>query len=121
MRGYEIGKMARERGAYVIFGGIHATLYPEEARQLGGAQAVVKRDVRVGWSGNTEHVQTSFSDPVCQLPAEQSARLLRSVTANWGLLAPAARRQAFRDRDAQTLDHHEEWRGLGRDGPTRHP
>ena len=35
LRGYEIGKMARERGAYVIFGGIHATLYPEEARELG--------------------------------------------------------------------------------------
>src|SRR5690348_10570688 len=32
LRGYEIGKIARERGAYVIFGGIHATLYPEEAR-----------------------------------------------------------------------------------------
>ena len=28
LRGYEIGKIARERGAYVIFGGIHATLYP---------------------------------------------------------------------------------------------
>ena len=28
LRGYEIGKMARSRGAYVIFGGIHATLYP---------------------------------------------------------------------------------------------
>jgi hypothetical protein len=27
-RGYTIGKMARERGAYVVFGGIHATLLP---------------------------------------------------------------------------------------------
>jgi hypothetical protein len=26
LRGYEIGKMARERGAYDVFGGIHATL-----------------------------------------------------------------------------------------------
>lgn len=34
LRGYEIGKVARERGAYVIFGGIHATLYPEEALEL---------------------------------------------------------------------------------------
>jgi hypothetical protein len=31
LRGYEIGKIARERGAYVVFGGIHATLYPSEA------------------------------------------------------------------------------------------
>ena len=29
LRGYEIGKMARQRGAWVVFGGIHATLYPE--------------------------------------------------------------------------------------------
>ncbi len=50
LRGYEIGKMARERGAYVIFGGIHATLYPEEARELGGAHAVVKGDGDVVWA-----------------------------------------------------------------------
>ena len=42
LRGYEIGRMARDREAYVVFGGIHATLYPEEARELGGAHAVVK-------------------------------------------------------------------------------
>jgi len=41
LRGYEIGTLARKRGAYVIFGGIHATLYPEEARQLGGAHSIV--------------------------------------------------------------------------------
>ena len=50
LRGYEIGKIARERGAYVIFGGIHATLYPEEARELGGAHAVVKGDGDVVWA-----------------------------------------------------------------------
>jgi hypothetical protein len=32
LRGYEIGRVARDRGAYVVFGGIHATLYPREAR-----------------------------------------------------------------------------------------
>jgi radical SAM superfamily enzyme YgiQ (UPF0313 family) len=31
LRGYQVGKSARERGAWVIYGGIHATLYPEEA------------------------------------------------------------------------------------------
>src|SRR3712207_9107558 len=30
LRGYAIGRMARERGAFVVFGGIHATLFPEE-------------------------------------------------------------------------------------------
>ena len=50
LRGYDIGKMARERGAYVVFGGIHATLYSEEAMDLGGAHAVVKGDGDVIWA-----------------------------------------------------------------------
>jgi len=44
LRGYEIGRLARARGAHVVFGGIHATLYPEEAHELGSATAVVKGD-----------------------------------------------------------------------------
>src|SRR5512146_2664620 len=50
LRGYEIGKLARSRGAYVVFGGIHATLYPEEALELGGAHAVVKGDGDLVWT-----------------------------------------------------------------------
>ena len=50
LRGYEIGRTAKERGATVIFGGIHATLFPEEALQLGGASAVVKGDGDVIWA-----------------------------------------------------------------------
>ena len=50
LRGYEIGKMARGRGAHVVFGGIHATLYPDEAHDLGGAHAVVKGDGDVVWA-----------------------------------------------------------------------
>ena len=49
LRGYEVGQMARERGAYVIFGGIHTGLYPEEAYQRGGAHAVVQGDGDVVW------------------------------------------------------------------------
>jgi radical SAM superfamily enzyme YgiQ (UPF0313 family) len=48
-RGYEIGRLSRERGAWVIYGGIHATLYPEEAHELGAAHAVVKSDGDVVW------------------------------------------------------------------------
>ena len=44
LRGYEVGTAARQAGATVIYGGIHATLYPEEARDLGGAHAVVTGD-----------------------------------------------------------------------------
>jgi radical SAM superfamily enzyme YgiQ (UPF0313 family) len=50
LRGYKLGTLARARGAYVVFGGIHATLYPNEARELGGAHSVVKGDGDVAWS-----------------------------------------------------------------------
>ncbi len=49
LRGYEVGREARKRGAYVIFGGIHATLYPEEAHELGGAHSAVKGDGDMVW------------------------------------------------------------------------
>src|SRR5687767_11915551 len=49
LRGYEVGRMARERGAYVVYGGIHATLYPDEAMDLGGGHAVVKGDGDIAW------------------------------------------------------------------------
>src|SRR5205823_6142750 len=48
--GYRIGQEARARGAYVVYGGIHATLYPEEAAKLGGAHAVVKGDGDLVWA-----------------------------------------------------------------------
>jgi radical SAM superfamily enzyme YgiQ (UPF0313 family) len=49
-RGYEVGRIARERGAWVVFGGIHTTLYPEEAFQFGAAHCAVKGDGDVVWS-----------------------------------------------------------------------
>jgi radical SAM superfamily enzyme YgiQ (UPF0313 family) len=49
LRGYEIGTAARKAGACVVFGGIHATLYPDEARDLGGAHAVVTGDGEQVW------------------------------------------------------------------------
>jgi radical SAM superfamily enzyme YgiQ (UPF0313 family) len=49
LRGYEIGNAARAAGAFVVYGGIHATLYPDEARDLGGAHAVVTGDGEVAW------------------------------------------------------------------------
>lgn len=44
LRGYEIGRAVRARGAWVIFGGIHATLFPDEVVERGAAHAVVKGD-----------------------------------------------------------------------------
>jgi radical SAM superfamily enzyme YgiQ (UPF0313 family) len=49
-RGYQIGRAARERGAFVVFGGIHPTLYPDEARQHGGAHTVVRGDGDLVWA-----------------------------------------------------------------------
>src|SRR5215510_10113477 len=49
LRGYAMGRLAKQRGAIVIFGGIHATLYPEEALTLGQADSVVKGDGDVAW------------------------------------------------------------------------
>lgn len=83
LRGYEIGKMARERGASVIFGGIHATLYPEEAMELGGAHTVVKGDGDKVWA-------TVLAD--CERGAPQSIYLggqieaSEFVAARWDLV-----------------------------------
>ena len=49
LRGYSVGRMARERGAFVIFGGIQATLYPQESFERGGAHAVVLGDGDLAW------------------------------------------------------------------------
>jgi len=49
LRGYEVGRLAHERGATVVYGGIHATLFPEEPFERGAADAVVKGDGDVAW------------------------------------------------------------------------
>ena len=48
-RGYEIGREARRRGAWVVYGGIHATLFPDEAVEHGSAHVVVRGDGDVVW------------------------------------------------------------------------
>ena len=49
LRGYAVGRMARARGAWVVYGGIHATLFPDEALERGQAHAVVKGDGDLAW------------------------------------------------------------------------
>src|SRR5262245_58724137 len=48
-RGYAIAREVRQRGAWVVFGGIHATLFPEEAIERGMAHAVVRGDGDIIW------------------------------------------------------------------------
>ena len=49
LRGYEVGRLARAAGATVIYGGIHATLFPEESREVGQAHAIVRGDGDIVW------------------------------------------------------------------------
>lgn len=87
LRGYEIGKIARERGAYVVFGGIHATLYPEEAVELGGAHSVVKGDGDIAWARVLEHCAIGTPEPVYAGGRIEGNEFL---PARWDLL-PAGR------------------------------
>ena len=64
LRGYEVGRLVRERGATVIFGGIHTTLYPEEPPELGGAHAVVKGDGDVAWGAALDDFSAGTLQPV---------------------------------------------------------
>jgi radical SAM superfamily enzyme YgiQ (UPF0313 family) len=50
LRGYEVGRLARERGAWVVYGGIHSTLYPEEILERGHAHVAVKGDGDQIWA-----------------------------------------------------------------------
>ena len=62
-RGYELGRAVRAKGAWVVFGGIHPTLFPDEAREHGGAHAVVKGDGDHVWA-------TVIADCAAQRPQE---------------------------------------------------
>ena len=64
LRGYQIGTLARAHGARVVFGGIHATLFPEEAQQRGGAHAVVTGDGDRVWGRVLQDCTTGALQPV---------------------------------------------------------
>ncbi len=85
LRGYALGRMARERGAWVVFGGIHSTLFPEEVREHGHAHAVVRGDGDLVWP-------TVIADCVAgkPLPLYEGGRVEGDafVPARWDLLPP---------------------------------
>ena len=62
-RGYELGRAVRAKGAWVVFGGIHPTLYPDEAFKHGAAHAVVKGDGDHVWG-------TVIADCAAQRPQD---------------------------------------------------
>ena len=83
LRGYEIGTLARARGATVIFGGVHATLYPDEALSLGGAHAVVRGDGDVAWPLVLDDAVRGSLQPVYEAGRIDADRF---VPARWDLL-----------------------------------
>ena len=83
LRGYELGTLARDRGAAVVFGGIHATLYPNEAHELGGAHAVVKGDGDVVWPLVLEDAARGTLKPVYEAGRVDADQF---VAARWELL-----------------------------------
>src|SRR5258708_15568576 len=64
LRAMEVGRLARQRGATVVYGGIHATLYPEEALDLGQAHVVVKGDGDVIWGTVIRDIVAGNAKPV---------------------------------------------------------
>ncbi|HXW06460.1 MAG TPA: radical SAM protein [Vicinamibacterales bacterium] len=83
LRGYDIGTLANARGAHVVFGGIHATLFPDEAYQLGGAHAVVRGDGDVIWPLVLEHATHGALQRIYEGGRVDAERF---VPARWELL-----------------------------------
>ncbi len=96
LRGYEIGRQARERGAWVIFGGIHATLFPEEAQEQGGAHAVVKGDGDLIWQRVLQDCGNGRPQPIYEGGKIEAEGFL---PARWDLLP----RNAYMWASVQTV------------------
>src|SRR5437762_9851887 len=75
--------MARSRGAYVVFGGIHATLYPEEAIELGGAHAIVQGDGDQVWSTVLADLSQGVPKPIYAGGRIEASKF---AAARWDLL-----------------------------------
>jgi radical SAM superfamily enzyme YgiQ (UPF0313 family) len=85
LRGYEVGNLAKARGAWVIYGGIHATLYPEEPFERGSADCVVKGDGDLIWA-------QALSDCAAGTPQRiyDGGRISgdQFIAARWDLMPP---------------------------------
>ena len=83
LRGYEVGRAVRERGAFVIFGGIHSTLFPDEPFDHGGAHAVVKGDGDRVWPKVIADCQAGTLQKVYDGGKIEGASM---ISARWDLL-----------------------------------
>jgi radical SAM superfamily enzyme YgiQ (UPF0313 family) len=83
LRGYEVGRAARARGAHVVYGGIHATLYPEEMFEHGAASAVVKGDGDRMWPAVIKDLLTGTAQRIYEGGKIEGDAML---PARWDLL-----------------------------------
>jgi radical SAM superfamily enzyme YgiQ (UPF0313 family) len=87
LRGYEIGRALRARGAWVVFGGIHATLFPEESFEHGGAHSVVKGDGDLIWR---QVVADCFNGTPAGIYEGGRVSGDEFVAARWDLIPPGS-------------------------------
>jgi radical SAM superfamily enzyme YgiQ (UPF0313 family) len=85
LRGFEVGRLARDRGAFVVFGGIHASLYPGEAQEFGGAHSVVQGDGDIIWATVLADCCTGRPQPLYNGGRVNASRF---QPARWDLLPP---------------------------------
>src|SRR5271154_717574 len=85
LRGYEIGRIAKERGATVVYGGIHATLFPEEPFERGCADCVVKGDGDVVWGRVVNDCLAGRQERVYEGGRIEGSQFL---AARWDLMDP---------------------------------
>jgi len=83
LRGYEVGRQVKKRGATVIFGGIHSTLYPDEPFQYGCADVVVKGDGDIAWGDALRGCQSGSPQKVYEGGRIDADHFLE---ARWDLL-----------------------------------
>lgn len=82
--GYRVVREAKKRGATVIVGGVHGTIFPEEPLEM-GADAVVKGNADLIWKDILEDAHLGRLKKVYdggRVPGEQMAK------ARWDLLDP---------------------------------
>ncbi len=82
--GYRVVREAKKRGATVIVGGVHATIFPEEPLEM-GADAVVTGNADVIWGKILEDAFVGKLQPLYsggRVPGELMAK------ARWDLLKP---------------------------------
>ena len=94
--GYQLGQRARARGAWVVYGGIHATLYPDEAFDRGGAHSVVKGDGDIAWGIAIEDCANGEPKRIYQAGQVDAAKFR---PARWDLL----KRQKYAWASVQTV------------------